>query len=173
MAEVYSIGHSNLSLERFVHALEMFGVTSVVDVRSAPFSRWSPQFNRERLAADLPAAGISYRYAGEALGGRPKDLAMYRHGFIPDDRLEFLEHVDYQRVAEQPWFQLGIQRLLDLAASETVAMMCTEEDPSSCHRQHLIEMAIGDRAVVRHIRTNGGRTRLESKAAMVEQTRLF
>ena len=173
MVTVYSVGHSNLTFDRFVAALRQFGVTTVVDVRSAPYSRWSPQFNREELAATLPREGIAYRYAGESLGGRPKDPAMYREGVIPEERLEFLEQVDYPLVARQPWFVAGLERLLDLASSQTVAMMCSEEDPASCHRHHLVEMAIGDRATVRHIRTNGGHTRIEGIPDRAEQPRLF
>jgi len=152
---VFTIGHSNLSFDAFVAALQQAGVDLVVDVRSAPYSQYNPQFNREMLERGLETPGIGYRFAGESLGGRPADPTCYRIWPPPDEREAFLEAVDYEAVAERSWFRKGVERLIDLAATHTPAMMCSEEDPQRCHRYHLITQALLPRVEVVDIRTSG------------------
>ena len=50
---VFTIGHSTHAIESFVGLLERHGVGKVADVRSTPYSRFNPQFNRESLARGL------------------------------------------------------------------------------------------------------------------------
>lgn len=66
---VLGVGHSNKSIDQFIHLLTHAGVRTVVDVRTSPFSRWNPHFNRERLAESLEDAGIAYEWRGKNLGG--------------------------------------------------------------------------------------------------------
>lgn len=54
---IYSIGHSDHSIEAFLVLLRCYQITMVVDVRSQPYSQWTPQFNRESLARALEDAG--------------------------------------------------------------------------------------------------------------------
>src|SRR5258706_344797 len=75
--EVYTIGHSNHDLDRFVGLLKQHGIRLVIDTRSSPFSRFSPQFNREVLCAKLPALNVDYGFLGQTLGGRPKSSEFY------------------------------------------------------------------------------------------------
>lgn len=153
---IFTVGHSNHGQDDFVALLRRHAIGLVVDVRSAPFSRWAPHFNRRQIAAELTRQGIAYAYAGDRLGGRPDDPVCYKRGEIPTGDIDFLKEVDYPAVARQPWFQEGIARLLDLAAGETVALMCSEEDPARCHRHHLIAQDLLDRGVaVTHIRGDG------------------
>jgi len=169
---IYSIGHSNLPFERFVDVLKSHGVTTVVDVRSAPYSRFMPCYNRPELEHALPAEGLAYRYAGEYLGGRPKDPSLYRDGLIPDERHAYLQNVNYELLAQTDAVQRGLDRLVQLTVSETVAIMCSEEDPKQCHRHHLIEHALADRATLTHIRTERGHVRDEQLRDAPMQTRL-
>ena len=71
---IYTIGHSDHSVAAFVDLLRQHGITTVVDVRSQPYSRWAHQFNRETLARDLKELGFTYAFMGNALGGRPSNL---------------------------------------------------------------------------------------------------
>ena len=153
---IYTIGHSNLPLERFIDVLRAKGIRTLVDVRSSPFSRFVSHFNRGSLEATLPGAGIEYRFAGETLGGRPSEASLYKTNEVPPPKADYLSLVDYPAVAEQEWFRRGLARLRALAADAPTAIMCSEEDPTKCHRHHLIERALhaGDRVV--HIRTKGG-----------------
>jgi uncharacterized protein (DUF488 family) len=136
--------------------LRTYGIETVVDVRSTPYSQYSPQFNRENLDHSLQQSGIAYRFAGEVLGGRPTDATCYRDGVVPDRHSNFLELVDYDEVSRRPWFQKGVARLLELARQQPTVMMCSEEDPARCHRFHLITQAIFDEARVLDIRSGGG-----------------
>lgn len=61
----------------FVELLRMHAVTAVCDVRSAPYSRRNPQFDRETLRETLAVSGIAYAFLGEELGARTKDPACY------------------------------------------------------------------------------------------------
>ena len=77
---VLTVGHSNHPLETFVALLQRHGVTTLADVRSAPYSRFNPQFNRKALEGSLETIGIEYVFLGRALGGRPDDPPATRTG---------------------------------------------------------------------------------------------
>ena len=146
--EVFTIGHSNVTAERIVELLYRHGIELLVDVRSAPYSHHNPQFNREDFQHVLETANIGYSYAGQNLGGRPEDLSCYAGG-----------QVQYKLIMARPWYQQGIDRLLELAHAQRTAIMCAEEDPLRCHRHHLITQTLLERGVtVWHIR---GDARLE------------
>ncbi len=144
---IHTIGHSDHDMVAFVDLLRCHGITLVVDVRSQPYSRWTPQFNRETLARDLDDAGIAYQFMGDALGGRPADPDLYDPG---------QERPDYQRVEQTDVYQAGIDRLLELARTERVAVMCSEGDHRRCHRHLLITQTLLGRGVrVLHVQPDG------------------
>lgn len=74
---VYTIGHSSMALEQFLSLLKAADIGAVADIRSSPYSRRNPQFNREPLKAALKAEGIAYSWLGDELGGRPKGPQYY------------------------------------------------------------------------------------------------
>ena len=146
---IHTIGHSDHTTAAFLDLLRQHGITLVVDVRSQPYSRWTPQFNRETLARDLADAdaSIAYRFMGDALGGRPADRDLYDPG---------QERPDYQRVEQADVYQPGIDQLLELAQSERVTVMCSEGDHRHCHRHLLITQTLLERGVrVVHIQPDG------------------
>jgi uncharacterized protein (DUF488 family) len=146
LTTVLTVGHSNHPLERFVALLMSHEVEAVADVRSHPYSRFAPQFNREVLAASLADEGIKYVFLGRELGGRPKDAEYY------DDK----GHVLYGRVARSPLFRGGIARLENGLSRCRLALMCSEEDPTGCHRRLLVTRVLNDRGVeVLHVRGDG------------------
>jgi uncharacterized protein (DUF488 family) len=150
--DLFSIGHSNLPAERFLAMLTGAGVAAVVDVRSVPASRHWPWFAKKNLSAGLAQAGIAYAAMGEALGGRPRDGALYRNGVV-----------DYEAMAQQPDYQSGLDRLLDAAARSRVCIMCAEREPLDCHRCLLIARSLAARGLaVGHILHDG---RIEAHAA--------
>lgn len=153
---IYTIGHSNQTFESFLGLLQRHGVTVLVDVRSAPFSRFAPHFNKDNLILELRDRRIEYRFAGDYLGGRPDDPDLYRDGVVPQGHADYLSLVDYPAVAKTTRFREGIDKALMLAETGTVALMCSEEDPMRCHRHHLIAQALIDSEVrVLHIRRDG------------------
>jgi len=154
---VLTVGHSNMPLTDFLESLHERGVRRIVDVRSAPYSRYVPHFNREPLEAALEAAGIAYGHAGEFLGGRPTDPTCYFSGELPDGKANYLELVNYAEVARRDWYLRGIDRLIERAMQGTTAILCSEEDPARCHRHRLIARTLLQRGIeVLHIRANGG-----------------
>ncbi|MBI5930149.1 MAG: DUF488 domain-containing protein [Chloroflexi bacterium] len=135
---LYTIGHSNHSIEDFLALLKKHAITDLVDIRSTPQSRFSPHFNKKRLESTLPEHGMTYHFRGEALGGRPKDPSVY----VGDK-------ADFALVMQQEWYQAGIQDLFTLlqqieAKAGRVAIMCSEGDPDQCHRHHLIARSLLD-----------------------------
>jgi len=155
---VFTIGHSTHSLEQFIALLQQHGITAVGDVRSKPFSRYNPQFNREQLEKTLPDCGITYRFLGEELGARSDDPACYEGG-----------KVQYDRLAKTQVFQSGLERVRSGMKSYRIALMCSEKEPLECHRailvaRHLVDLGIS----VQHIHADGS---LESHEAALE--RLF
>ena len=156
--KLFTIGHSNHSLESFLRLLEENGVMTLVDVRSMPYSRYNPQFNKENLESALPQHDIQYAFAGKYLGGRPTDPSCYKSRQLPAEGADYLHEVDYAEVMKREWFIKGIERLLELADEQTAAIMCSEENPAQCHRHHLIAqylIANYPEVKVRHIRGDG------------------
>jgi uncharacterized protein (DUF488 family) len=128
---IYSIGHSNLSFDAFLALLQDAGIEAIADVRSAPYSRFNPQFNRETLKASLKAAGIAYSHLGEELGGRPKERQYYCEGVA-----------DYRKMRTAPAFGAGLARLDAGSQSYRIAIMCSEREPLECHRCLLVGRAL-------------------------------
>jgi len=144
---IYTIGHSDHTIPAFVDLLRTFGIALLIDVRSQPYSRWTPQFNREDLAHDLQETGIAYKSMGDSLGGRPADRTLYDAGE---------ERPNYERVAQTETYQRGIAQLLDLAREQYVAIMCSEGDYHHCHRHKLITQTLLERGVeVQNIQPDG------------------
>ena len=153
---VFTIGHSTHALETFVALLQLHDVTAVADVRSAPYSRFNPQFNREPFAEALGAEGIRYVYLGNVLGGRSEDPACYENG-----------RIRYDRVAATESFKSGLVRVVHGAAKYRIALMCAEKEPLDCHRTLLVSRALDERGVnVTHIHANG---RLESHGEAMDR----
>lgn len=153
---IFTIGHSNVTTYKLIELLKSQDVKILVDVRSFPYSKYNPQFNKEQLRRAVQKAGLKYHYAGESLGGRPDNPCCYKNGKIPDGRADYLHLVDYKVVMNMPSFQEGISQLLDLAKNERVVIMCSEEDPNKCHRHHLIGKYLVDQGIeVLHIRAEG------------------
>lgn len=125
---IYSVGHGRKPIELFLKELHSFSIAFLCDVRSTPYSRFNPQYNRESLKASLEKAGIAYVYLGDLLGGQPKDGNCYING-----------NISYTKVAEQDFFKRGIERLLTAQHKGIrIAMMCSETKPEDCHRSRLI-----------------------------------
>jgi uncharacterized protein (DUF488 family) len=158
---VRTIGHSGHATAELIALLSAARIEVVVDVRSAPYSRIHPQHAKGPLSSALEAAGIDYRFAGRHLGGRPDDLALY------DDA----GHVRYDLLAGTPSFEQGIDRVVELARTSAVALLCAEEDPTGCHRRRLVGRVLLDRGLeVEHLRGDGSTT---PEADLAEQLALF
>jgi uncharacterized protein (DUF488 family) len=141
---VFTIGHSNHPMGRFIELLRAHAIGLVCDVRSTPYSRLNPQFNREALQAELKKQGIEYLYLGRELGGKPGGAS------VPGDDASRLA-----TIAGSKAFGVGLDRLLREAKGSRVAIMCAEKDPARCHRAHLICRHFPRGVLVRHILADG------------------
>ena len=142
---ILTIGHSNHTIEVFVNLLIGHAVTAIADVRSNPYSRFNPQFNRERFSTDLEARGIRYVYMGSELGGRPDGEPCHEEG---GNR--------YDRMARTPRFRDGLARLVRGARKFRIALMCAEQEPLHCHRTLLVGHELASLGIdVTHILPDG------------------
>jgi uncharacterized protein (DUF488 family) len=142
---VYTIGHSTHTFEAFVNLLRKHDVTAVADVRSAPFSRFNPQFNKDTLQGTLATHGIKYVFLGRELGARSDDPACYENG-----------RVQYARLARATSFLAGLDRVMEGASDYRIALMCAERDPLECHRTLLVARAlVGQGVEIVHILADG------------------
>ena len=142
---VCTIGHSTHTIERFVDLLRQHGVTVIADVRSVPYSRMQPQFNREAVMRMLETCGIAYMFLGKELGARTDDKTCYENG-----------RVQYRRLAMTAAFHAGIGRVCTESENRRIALMCAEREPLACHRTLLVGrelMAVG--TPVAHIHADG------------------
>lgn len=125
---IYTIGYGSRDLDAVLLELKKFQIKYLVDIRTNPYSRYKPEFSMQSLKNFLEAQGIHYLYMGDTLGGQPKNIDCYRDG-----------KVDYEKVAEQPFYLKGIRRLAEASRQKhNVVLMCSEEKPENCHRSKLI-----------------------------------
>ena len=141
---LYTIGHSNHPLEKFLELLRMHEITVIADVRSVPQSRFSPQFNQKNLLEALTQIGCRYIFLGKELGGKRQEKECYCNG-----------QMESERVLALPIFQKGCERLLWKVAGNRVALLCSEKDPAKCHRAYWIAKALCNRLPIRHILADG------------------
>lgn len=147
-----TIGHSAHDLDAFLRLLVKHAVTAIADVRSQPYSRMYPQFNRETLAAALRSAGVQYVYLGKELGARRDERAAYRDG-----------QARYELIRPLPAFREGLERVRRGLASHRIALLCAEKDPLTCHRAILVCRELRGELEISHIREDGS---LESTAQL-------
>ncbi len=143
---IYTVGHSAHPIKRFASLLERHRVDVVADVRSVPYSRRQPQFNRPDLRSALRERGVDYVFMGEEFGARSGDRGCYGNG-----------RVKYRRLARTSLFRSGMERLREgLRRRRTIALMCAESDPAECHRTVLVARKLEERGVdVAHILPDG------------------
>lgn len=140
---IYTIGHSNIEIDTFIEMSKRHSITCIADVRSAPYSKYVPQFNKENLKQKLVANGIAYSFFGKELGARQNRPELF-------DNLNRLIYTKYQ---ETDQFRAGVERLKEgVQKGFKIALMCSEADPFNCHRFVMISSYLVKNGFqVRHI----------------------
>ena len=143
---LFSGGHSNHPIETFVRLLTECGIEILVDVRSVPYSRWNPQFNRKALAEQLELASVHYEWSGDSLGGKSGAPS-----------------------TADPRFRDALEALVARSRESHIALMCSERDPMRCHRTTKLAAWIhrfASGATLHHIvpQPNGPAELVESRA---------
>ena len=147
MGELFTIGHSQHSINYFIDLLNKYGIDYLLDVRSTPYSRYAEQYNKENISRDLSFANIKYFFMGKYFGARPNNMELYNSkGYL-----------DFEKVRKSEDFNKGIENvILGLNQGHRIALMCTEKEPIDCHRAILVARAFEMRMIdVNHILSNG------------------
>ncbi len=141
---IYTIGHSNHSFDGFLDLLKLFEIKLVIDVRSFPFSRRMPHFNRKALTQILESNGLNYLFMGDSLGGRPNAGDYFSDGVA-----------DYDKMARAPLFQAGLGELKIASQATNATLLCAEQDPIECHRALLVTRMLKQEVRTLHIHRHG------------------
>ncbi|MGB7444396.1 MAG: DUF488 domain-containing protein [Coleofasciculaceae cyanobacterium] len=143
--KLFTIGHSNHTIEGFISLLQQHEVTALADVRSYPYSRFLPHFKRKELKEALSRERIHYVFLGQELGARPNNPECYVNG-----------KAVYDKIAATETFHEGIQKVLKGLEKHRIALMCAEQDPLICHRAILVCQHLRDSNLqINHILKNG------------------
>ncbi len=141
---LFTVGHSNHPLGYFLGLMRLHDIETLCDVRTTPYSRHHPQFNRRALRAALEGEGIVYLYLGQSLGGKPM-----QPGYPADPGVRFAV------IAATPEFRAGMARLLEEVRARRTAILCAERNPAACHRSLLVCAHLPKDVSVRHILADG------------------
>ena len=166
MLTIWTIGHSNISVDRFIELLSAHDIGLVADVRRYPGSRRHPQFSASALAHSLEERNLGYVHLAE-LGGRrtprgdSKNTA-WRHP-------SFRGYADYMAT---PAFVDGVKRLVQLAAGRPTAIMCAEALWWQCHRGLIADALRVAGHRVLHITSRGVQEHPYTSAAHIVDGRL-
>lgn len=160
---VWSLGHSNQSLEEFVELVRAHALARVVDVRRYPVSRRHPHFARESLALALPRAGVQYVHLVD-LGGHREARADSPDVALPEG--PFRGYADHMRSGE---FQRALAQLVALARERRTAVMCAEARVADCHRRLLCDALVVRGVEVVHVwRAGAERHALDAAVRLVD-----
>ena len=132
MTKLFTIGHSNLTIDEFIELLKKYYINCVIDVRSTPYSKYAPQFNLNEIKNELNKNEIYYIFMGDELGARRKDISLYtKEGYV-----------DFEKTSKSSLFLKGVERVIEgIKKGYNIALMCTEKDPLDCHRNILVARA--------------------------------
>lgn len=145
--KIHTIGHSNTDIAEFIGKLTLHNIDLLIDIRSAPYSQFTPQFNQETVKKACINNNIDYLFLGHYLGGKPSDAS------VIDNKL----HIDYKELSKKDYFLHGIDQLLSLCAKHQLCLMCAEGRPDKCHRHLLVAPALEKEGVeILHILPDGG-----------------
>jgi uncharacterized protein (DUF488 family) len=145
-SSIFSIGYGNRKVDRFLDLLIENKISIVVDIRSKPYSRFQPVYNKSRLAQVLQEVGISYLFKGEGLGGKPKNEMLYTNG-----------RLNYGLVIATREYQNAISELIQIVSTgERACLLCCELNPDTCHRKNLVAESLRMKGIpVNHIIADG------------------
>ena len=128
MGTLFTIGHSNHSLENFKKILSDNNIHYVLDVRSIPRARFVPHFNEKQLSHYLNSINVNYANMGKYFGARQTQKEYYsQEGYL-----------DFELFRESDLFQIGLNTTLKLLENSNVLLLCMERDPIDCHRAIMV-----------------------------------
>jgi len=151
--EIFSIGHGTKPIARLVAELKSYEIAYLVDIRSFPYSTFHPQHNQDVFRRAMEQAGITYGYLGDLLGGFPEDRTCYSDG-----------QVDYWILRDKEYFRRGMERIRTAwQQGYRICLMCSENDPSICHRTRLIGVELQKEGIEMHHIVAQGQAKSQSQ----------
>lgn len=151
---IFTIGHGARKISDFFNLLKKYEIEYLIDVRSYPYSKYHPDFNRKNLEESSKSYKIKYLFMGDSLGGRPKDKSCYSDDTDEEGKSQVL----YNEIKKKDFFINSIDRLVVANNKKIrIACMCSELKPCECHRSKLIgEVLLLDKNIISyHIDENG------------------
>lgn len=145
-AKLFTIGHSDRSMEDFLMLLKQHEIGILIDIRAYPHSSRFPYFSEDTIRAQINSEGIEYYWAGRQLGGMRKPAKNDSHLALPRD--SFRGFAEYM---ETPEFQHAIGQLQNFASKMPTAIMCAEKHALSCHRSLISDYLTFKNVSVEHI----------------------
>lgn len=161
--ELFTIGHSLLTLDHFISLLKRADIGVIADVRSSPHSGRAPWFSQQELKVALKQHSIKYVFLGRELGGRPSSERLFTNGVA-----------DYGAMSRTSEFAEGIGRIVHGVEAHRIALMCSERDPLECHRFLLVSKHLSSLGMqIVHLKSDGGReTQAEAEMRLMKEERL-
>ena len=133
--DIYTIGHSNYSMEKLIEMLRYFDINTVVDIRGTPYSKYNVQFDKERIRYTLTKAGFIYIYMAKELAAKRENKASYNNE----------GYSDFEKVVQEEDFLNGIERLKNgCNKGYRIALLGAMQDPIRCHRSILVGRALNE-----------------------------
>lgn len=141
--DIYTIGHTNHSVEYFIKLLQSHKINCIVDVRSTPLSKYTPQFNKDTIKKMLKINGIYYIHMGKEFGARRENLSLYTSD----------GYLDFEKARKDDEFLKGINRIKNGCNNGfVISLMCTEKDAFDCHRGIMVSKGLKDNGFnIKHI----------------------
>ena len=145
---IYTIGHSNRSLDELLTILQSKHIATLVDVRAHPYSRRHPQFSSETLRTGVETVGMTYHWAGRQLGGKRPVREDSPHVAMEEGLRGYADYMDTED------FQQAAAQLINLAARAPTALLCAERLAEHCHRSLLADYLVLKGVQVIHLVSN-------------------
>jgi uncharacterized protein (DUF488 family) len=131
--DIFTIGHSNYSIDRLLDMLNFHHIDCIVDIRGTPYSKYNIQFNKEVFAKTVISKGYIYIYMGKEFAVQRGDESLYtKEGYA-----------DFEKVVYDTNFLNGIERLkVGCKKGYRIVLMGAMQDPINCHRSILLGRAL-------------------------------
>ena len=144
--EIYTIGHSNYTVERLIDMLKHYNINCVVDIRGTPYSKYNIQFDKETIRYTLSKAGFIYIYMAKELAAKRINKQSYNEE----------GYSDFEKVIKENEFIEGIERLKNgCNKGYKIALLGAMQEPIRCHRSILVGRALRENGFnVKHILDN-------------------
>jgi uncharacterized protein (DUF488 family) len=163
---VFTIGHGTRPVEELVECLLGASVGTLVDIRRFPTSRRNPQFDRDRVAASLGAAGIAYRHV-EELGGR-------RSGEEGEGRFACIREAAFRSYLARMGRPSWQEALAAVLTEQAPCLMCAETVWWRCHRRLVADLLVARGVNVVHLfRAHDARPHRLGEEAEARHGRLY